>query len=121
MNRDVIIYLKDILDYMDRAIQYLNEYEFNDFISDNKTCDAVLRCIEVIGEATKKIPDDLRESYPDIPWRDMAGMRDKVIHSYFTVDYKMVWLTITEDIPRMMPEIKKVIDDLEKERHEPEK
>ncbi len=72
MSRDVIIYLKDVLDYMDRAIQYLNEYELNDFISDNKTCDAVLRCIEVMGEATKKIPDELRLNYPEIPWRDMA-------------------------------------------------
>ena len=116
MNRDVTIYLKDILNYMDRAVQYLNEYELNDFISDNKTCDAVIRCIEVIGEATKKIPDELRATNPEIPWRDMAGMRDKVIHSYFTVDYKMVWLTVREDIPRMMPKIKKVIDDLEKER-----
>jgi uncharacterized protein with HEPN domain len=116
MKRDVIIYLKDILAYMDRAILYLDEYELNDFISDNKTCDAVLRCIEVIGEATKKIPDELRANYPDIPWRDMAGMRDKVIHSYFTIDYMMVWLTITEDIPRMVPQIKKVVDDLEKER-----
>jgi len=116
MSRDVIIYLKDIIDYMNRSIRYLSEYEMNDFIKDNKTCDAALRCIEVIGEATKKIPEELRSSYPDIPWRDMAGMRDKVIHSYFNVDYKMVWLTITEDIPEMIPKIKKVIDDLEKER-----
>ena len=116
MNRDVIVYLKDILEYMDRAVQYLNEYELNDFILDNKTCDAVLRCVEVIGEATKKIPDELRADYPDIPWRDMAGMRDKVIHGYFVVDYKMVWLTVKEDIPQMMPKIKKVIDELEKKK-----
>jgi len=62
MSRDVIIYLKDILDYMNRSIRYLSEYEMNDFIKDNKTCDAALRCIEVIGEATKKIPEELRSN-----------------------------------------------------------
>jgi len=83
--------------------------DFDQFQRDNKTCDAVVRCIEVIGEATKNVPDEIRSKYPSIPWRDMAGMRDKIIHGYFTVDFEEVWLVVKEEIPRLKPLIKEVL------------
>lgn len=111
MSRSIKIFIKDILEYMDRAEEYVNGYDFNSFIEDSKTCDSVLRCLEVIGEATKNVPDELRKSHPSVPWRDMAGMRDKVIHGYYVVDYEMVWLVVKEDIPEIRPKILKVIEE----------
>ena len=68
--------------------------DFREFCADDKTSSAVIRKLEIIGEATKNIPDNIQKQYPNIPWREMAGMRDKLIHFYFGVDYKLVWTTI---------------------------
>ncbi|MGB9749839.1 MAG: DUF86 domain-containing protein [Caldisericia bacterium] len=76
--------------------------------------DAIIRCIEVIGEATKNIPEDIKNKFNMVPWRDIAGMRDKIIHGYFSIDFEEVWLTVKEDIPKIKPLIKKVLDDLKK-------
>ena len=86
--RKTRLYIKDIFEYMERAEKHLDKIEKDKFLQDNKTCDAVIRCIEVIGEATKNVPDNIRNKYPSIPWRDMAGMRDKIIHSYFVIALK---------------------------------
>ncbi len=113
MSRNTSLYIKDILEHMDRAQKYTTGHDLRSFSSDDMVCDAVIRCIEVIGEATKNIPTDIRDKYQSIPWRDMAGMRDKVIHGYYLVDLEMVWLVVTEDIPMLMPKIKKTIEDIE--------
>ena len=99
---------------MERAEGYLERINFDEFLKDGKTCDAIIRCLEVIGEATKNISKEIRDKYPAIPWRDMAGMRDKIIHGYFTVDFETVWLVIKEEIPKLKPMIVKVLKDLEK-------
>lgn len=109
MSRSVELYVNDILEFMDRAEEYLEGLNMEELLQDKKTCDAVIRCIEVIGEAAKNIPDNVRKKYPQIPWRDMAGMRDKVIHAYFSVDVETVWLVVKEDIPRLKPMIRKVL------------
>jgi len=114
MIRNVELYIKDILEYMGRAEDHVKGFNFEEFLKDNKTCDAVIRCIEVIGEATKNIPDEIRNRYPSIPWRDMAGMRDKIIHGYFIIDFETVWLVVKEEIPKLKPLIMKVSDDLDK-------
>lgn len=108
MKRSVLIYLIDILEYMGRAEEYIKEMTFNQFSADRKTCDATIRCVEVIGEATKKVPDSVRINNPSIPWRAMAGMRDKIIPSYFTVDLEAVWLVVTKDIPKLKPLLKQI-------------
>jgi len=114
MKRRVELYIKDILEYMERAEGHIKGLNFEEFLRDDKTCDAVIRCIEVIGEAAKNIPDEIRDKYPSIPWRDMAGMRDKIIHGYFIVDFENVWLVVREEIPKLKPMMLRVSDDLEK-------
>ena len=113
MKRNVEIYIKDIIEYMERAENHIRNFQLDQFLKDDKTCDAVIRCIEVIGEAAKNIPEEIRTRYPSISWRDLAGMRDKIIHSYFTVDFETVWLVVKEDIPRLKPMVKKVLDKIE--------
>lgn len=103
MKRSATIYLNDILTYMKRAEDYVQGMTLEAFSSDLRTSDAVIRCIEVIGEATKQIPEDIRAQHPSIPWRAMAGMRDKIIHSYFAVDFEAIWLVVNEDIPELRP------------------
>ncbi|MHA1636822.1 MAG: HepT-like ribonuclease domain-containing protein [Candidatus Thorarchaeota archaeon] len=113
MKRSVLIYFVDILEYMNRAEEYIEGMTFKQFSTDRKTCDATIRCIEVIGEATKQIPDSICINNPSIPWRAMAGMRDKIIHSYFTVDLEAVWLVIKTEIPKLKPLLKQIQEVLE--------
>ncbi len=114
MKRSTKLYIKDVIEYIERAEDHIKGLGFEQFLGDNKTCDAVVRCIEVIGEATKNVSPEIREKYPSIPWRDMAGMRDKVIHGYFIADFEEVWLTVKEDILKLKSLLKKVLEDLEK-------
>ncbi|NYB51348.1 MAG: DUF86 domain-containing protein [Methanobacteriaceae archaeon] len=111
MKRDVSIYLKDILENIKLIELFISKMSYEEFEGDKKTYYAVIRCIEIIGEAVKHIPDSVRQEYPEIPWKDIAGMRDKVIHFYFGVDLEIVWLTITKDIPEIKTIIKKVLED----------
>ena len=112
MKRDISIYLKDVLENIKRAENFVKSMEYDEFVKDEKTHYAVVRCIEIIGEAVKHIPDPVRQKYPQIPWKDIAGMRDKVIHSYFGVNLERVWLVVKDDIPTIKPLIKKVFEDL---------
>ena len=78
MSRNVLVYIKDILQNMRDAEQFIQGMTYEQFVADKKTVNAILRSIEVIGEAAKRVPDDVRAQYPQIPWKEMAGMRDKV-------------------------------------------
>jgi uncharacterized protein with HEPN domain len=78
------------------------------FREDDKTMSAVIRKFEIIGEATKHIPEEILKQYPNVPWKEMAGMRDKLIHFYFGVDYQLIWITIKERFPKLKPEILKI-------------
>jgi uncharacterized protein with HEPN domain len=83
------------------------------FVTDRKTISTVVRELEIAGEATKQIPASVRRKYPDIPWSDMAGMRDKLIHFYFGVDMEIVWKTVNAHIPELEPLIENVLKELE--------
>lgn len=102
-------YLQDILDSIKEIEEFVAGITFEDFSKDKKTSNAVIRSIEVIGEAARNIPESLRNRYPEIPWQKMTEMRNKLIHEYFGVDLDTVWQTILEDLPVLEPLINKVI------------
>ncbi len=112
MKRDVSIYIMDILENMGLAEDFVKGMDYEEFVSDTKTNHAVIRCIEVMGEAAKHVPESVRKKYSEIPWKDIAGMRDNIIHLYFRVSLEKVWLVLKEDIPTLKPLIQKVLDDI---------
>jgi uncharacterized protein with HEPN domain len=112
MSREFEDYLRDIVDAMGKAQQFVKNLSYEEFKTDDKTVFAVVRALEIVGEATKNIPDDIRTNYPEIPWKDMAGMRDVLIHEYFGADVETVWLTVTEKIPQVKPMIEKMLEKL---------
>ena len=113
MSRNISLYIKDILENMRDAREFIRGMSYEQFAADKRTVNAVLRSIEIIGEATKNVPEDVRARYPQIPWREMAGMRDKVIHFYFGVDKEIVWLVAKERIPILQPLIEQILRDVE--------
>ena len=109
MKREIGDYIEDILEAMSNAIEFTKDMSYDEFVKDTKTVYAVIRAIEIIGEAVKNIPEDIRKKYPDIPWRSMAGMRDKVIHAYFGVKIERVWEVVKRDIPNLKPIFEKML------------
>jgi uncharacterized protein with HEPN domain len=113
MKRDISIYIKDILDNMQKAEKFIEGIDYTEFLNDEKTSYAVTRCIEIMGEAVKQIPESIRDQYPEVPWRDIAGMRDKVIHFYFGINLERVWLVVKENIPIIKPYVQKILANLQ--------
>jgi uncharacterized protein with HEPN domain len=97
-SREVRDYLTDILESIANIREFTRGLTCSEFTADKKTNLAVIRCLEVIGEATKKIPADLRSQQPSLPWAEISGMRDKLIHDYFGVDLEIVWTTVENDL-----------------------
>ena len=109
--REYIDYLQDIFQSLEKAEEFIRGLEFEEFKKDEKTIFATIRALEVIGEATKRIPNSLKNRYPDVPWQEMAGIRDKLIHDYFGVNIEVVWNTVKQDLPSLRPQIKRIIEE----------
>ncbi|HDD59763.1 MAG TPA: DUF86 domain-containing protein [Euryarchaeota archaeon] len=109
MKKDNVVFLKHILDAINLIEDYLKDKEFQEFRNNHMLQDAVIREIEIIGEAAKKLSVDFKNKYSDIPWRQIAGMRDKLIHGYFGVDLDAVWDTATIDVPSLKERLEEIL------------
>jgi uncharacterized protein with HEPN domain len=98
-SRNNIVYLYDMLDSATKGISFIRGLSYRKFCADDKTQFALVRAIEIVGEAGKKIPKKIKEENPEIPWREISGMRDKLVHDYFGIDALVVWNTAKHDLP----------------------
>ncbi len=109
--RDVGLYLQDIIEAIDRIEAYMDEVTEDSFFEDVEKQDSVIRRLEIIGEAVKNIPKSLRAKYPDVPWRNVAGLRDVLIHAYAYVNIERVWKVIKQDLPPLKGRVEEILRD----------
>ncbi|RLF78916.1 hypothetical protein DRN32_06000 [Thermococci archaeon] len=110
--RDYRLFLQDILESIERIEEYTEGYDFETFTKDRKTVDAVLRNLEIIGEAAKHIPENIRMQHPEIPWKRVIGLRNVVIHHYFGVDLSIVWVIIKKQLPELKDAVISLLEEI---------
>lgn len=113
--RDHKLFIKDIIDAMEHIEEFVGDKTLEELKANEMASSAVIRKFEVIGEAVKQIPNKIREEHKSIQWKSMAGMRDRLIHTYFGIDYNLVWAAIKNGIPKLKPKLKKLLSSLEQE------
>ncbi len=109
MLRDSKVYLEDILEAATKIVRYVEGLDSAGFVADDKTVDAVIRNLEIIGEATKHLPHELRAAAPETDWSKVAGLRDVLIHAYFGVDVGIVWEVATEKLPALVASVRRLL------------
>lgn len=110
--RDLADSLEDILEAIGAIERFTAKINLENFVRNEEKCFAVEKALEIVGEAVKNIPDSVRRDYPKIPWKKIAGMRDKLAHQYWRTDVEVVWKTVQEDVPKLKAMIIKIIEDL---------
>jgi uncharacterized protein with HEPN domain len=110
-DRTYVDYLQDMLTSPQKVYAFAGSMTYGEFLVDEKTQFAVIRALEIIGEASKKLPQSYKDQHSQIPWRSIAGMRDKVIHNYLNVDPKVIWKTVKEDIPPLIFQLRELVSD----------
>lgn len=109
MREDKLL-LKDILEAVSAIEKFVKDIEFEEFKANDEKSSAVIRKFEIIGEASKRLSEKLKESHPEIPWKEMAGFRDKLIHFYFGIKYELVWQAIKRRLPQLKPLLQKILE-----------
>ena len=94
--------LQDIQDAAEKILEYTGKMSFEEFLTDNKTIDAVIRNFEIIGEASNLMPDEIKDKFPEIEWHRIQGFRNRIVHDYFGVDLQIVWKIIQDQIPGLI-------------------
>lgn len=113
MKRDYRLYLDDMLEAIGKIERYTDGLSYEQFRKDDKTIDAIIMNFAIIGEAAKQIPAKIRKYYPGIPWKEMTGMRDKLVHEYFGIRLDVVWETIMVRLPQLKPMIENLIEEFD--------
>jgi uncharacterized protein with HEPN domain len=108
MERNIIVYIQNILKAIEPIEKFVKDIDFEQFRSDDKTSSTVIRKFEIICEAARNIPKSFRQKYPNIPWKEMVGFRDKLIHFYFGIKYEIVWDTIKTKLPELKLKLYKI-------------
>jgi uncharacterized protein with HEPN domain len=103
-------YLRDMLENAEKALSFVEGMNYDEFEADDKAIYAVIRAFEIIGEAARQIPESTQKANPAIPWREITGMRNKLTHEYFGVNTKVVWRTVHEDLPVIIPLLRKMLE-----------
>ena len=114
MKRDYLDYIQDIFDSIKEVEMFIKGFDYDAFEKDRKTVNAVVRSLEVIGEAVKKVPEGVKNQYSEIPWKNMSGMRDKLIHEYFGVDEEIVWNVASEELPPLKSSFQRILEEQNK-------
>lgn len=109
MPRDYRVFMDDILEATGKVLEYTKGLSNTQFFADRKTIEAVVWNLQVIGEAVKNVPAEIRTQYPDLPWRDMAGLRDIIVHQYFGIKLDVIWKIIQNDLPGLEDRIRKIL------------
>ena len=108
--REISGILEDMIDSINRIAAYVRNMSYDEFMADLKTQDAVIRNIEIIGEAAKQLPNDFKITHSDIPWKAISGTRDRLIHDYSGVNYDIVWAVIVNDLPSLLPRFIEILE-----------
>lgn len=111
MSRDYKLHLEDIREAGQKIGKYVSKMDRNAFEKDDKTIDAVVKNLEIIGEAVKKLPESVKTKYPDVEWKKMAGLRDILIHEYFGISLEIVWDIVQNKLPILEKQIKKILSE----------
>ena|SRR3989338_6700899 len=116
--RNYKLFIKDIIDAMEHIEEFTGDMTLEELEANEMASSAVIRKFEIIGEASKHIPNKVKEAHKGIQWKSMAGMRDRLIHAYFGIDYNLVWAAIKTEIPKLKPKLKKLVSSIEQEEKE---